>query len=238
MNHEHYLVPIGSMTWWSGIILSVIVGIVLILFGRYLIATGKEEKFRRTIFWILVCREIFLYGYIIYLDRFTIKESLPFHLCNISYIGLLIFLYKPQFFIYEFLLMLSLGGAVQSLYTPEMTHGFSYYFLIDYYLSHSAIIFAPLYAFFVLGMLPRDYSWFKIWIAAHIVLGTVGILNYFIQSNYIYLCHPPKVDNPMVMGTFPYHLLSFELFGTLHIILMYSLFKFILRPGNHTLKLS
>ncbi|MEO6693099.1 MAG: hypothetical protein ABIO44_12220, partial [Saprospiraceae bacterium] len=127
--------------------------------------------------------------------------------------------------IFEFLILLGIGGALQSILTPELTHGYSPYLFVDYYLSHSAIIFTPLYAYFVLGMRPRPYSWLKIWIAAHIVLGVVGIINWFLNSNYIYLCQAPKVDNPMVTGQYPIHLLGFEIFGTLHILFFYFIFK-------------
>lgn len=199
---------------------------VVLISGKYFIHSNQEAKFRRIWFWLLVFREITLYSYIIYNGKFTISESLPLHLCGLSYLSSLIFLYNPKFFYFEFLLLLGIGGAVQSILTPEVTHGYSIYFVIDYYISHGTIILTPLYAYFVLKMQLRDFSWFRIWVLAHVILSTVGLINFFLNSNYIYLCEPPAVDNPLITGSFPYHLIGFEIFGTLHIILFYVIFKY------------
>ena len=38
----------------------------------------------------------------------------------------------------------------------------------------------------------------------------VGIINYFLNSNYMFLCSPPNVNNPFLIGEWPYYLLVLE----------------------------
>ncbi|MEP7195851.1 MAG: TIGR02206 family membrane protein [Saprospiraceae bacterium] len=229
MNENHFIITSDSPLWWYGFAGFLGLGMLVFYLGLYFQNKNKEPEYRRILFYFLLAREIIHYIYLISNDKFSFADSLPLHLCGLSYLAALVFLYKPQAFIFEFLLLLSIGGALQSILTPEMTHGYSPYLFLDYYISHSAIIITPLYAFFVLKMKLREKSWFYIWIAAHIVLGTVGIINWFLHSNYIYLCIPPKVDNPMVTGGYPYHLIGFEIFGSLHILILYTIFKKLIK---------
>jgi uncharacterized membrane protein YwaF len=37
-------------------------------------------------------------------------------------------------------------------------------------------------------------------------------LNFYIGSNYMYLAEPPQVNNPLVIGEWPFYLLWFEIF--------------------------
>lgn len=226
LNKDHFLIPFNSTLWWYGFIGFLIYAIIAISLGLKFAKNGIEPQFRRIWFWILVAREFVYYAFLIYNDRFTLASSLPLHLCGISYLASLVFLYKPKFFYFEFLLLLGIGGAVQSIYTPEVTVGFSNYFIVDYYISHGTIIITPLYAYYVLKMQLRDFSWLRIWILAHVILITVGGINYLLNSNYIYLCEPPAADNPLITGGYPYHLIGFEVIGTLHILLFYVIFKY------------
>jgi hypothetical integral membrane protein (TIGR02206 family) len=229
MRHEHYVITMGSDLWWGGFIGSLLLFGALIYLGVRLKAVGLEHRYRMALVGIFVIRDIFLHAFIIQAGLFTWQESLPLHLCGISYIVGTVFLFRPKPILFEYLLMLSLAGALQAILTPELTHGFSDYFYTDYYFSHAAIIFCPMYGIFVLGFKPRIYSWAKIILWGHITLITVGIINVFLGSNYIYLMEAPKVDNPMILRPYPMHLLGFELFGCLHIIVIYLIAKKLIK---------
>ncbi|MBK9721318.1 MAG: TIGR02206 family membrane protein [Saprospiraceae bacterium] len=218
---EHYVVPILSEFWIWGIVLSVLVFSTLLWFGQYALRKGFEMNYRRALAGVFIIREIYLFAYTIQQGQFTIQDSLPFHLCNISYIFLIIFLLKPSAFLFEFLIMLSLAGAIQSLITPELTHGFSPYFLVDFYFSHAAIIFVPLYGYFVLKMVPRTGSWLRVFLFGNFILICVYFINLVLDSNYIYLMRAPIANNPMILRPYPMHLVGFQIFGLLHILLIY-----------------
>ncbi len=221
MTHPHFIVPVFSDIWYYGIIFSFLFYFLLIKAARLSERMGNEKTFRYFLAAIFIIREIYLYSYIITEGQFTLQDSLPLHLCRISYLFMIVFLLKPNYFTFEFLLMLGLGGALQSFITPELTHGYSDYLIIDYYFSHGGIMFVPIYALLILNMRPRTGSWLRVFIFSNLLLASVFIINLILGSNYIYLMQAPKADNPMVLGPYPTHLIGFEIFGTLHIIILY-----------------
>jgi len=225
MPQEHYLIPTYSLLWWGGIVLSTIFYLGLGRMGLYYKSKGTEENFRRILFIFFLVREFAIHLYFILTDEFHITESLPLHLCGLSYLACLVCLYKPNALLYEFVLMLGSVGALMSFLTPEMTHGYSPFLLFDYYLNHGLILFMPMYLFFVLHIRPRPKSWMYVLIFGNIVLAIVGTINYFIGSNYIYLCEPPKVDNVLITGKFPYHVIGFEVIGTIFVLTIYYIFR-------------
>lgn len=219
--HEHYVVPILSSQWFIGLIFSFVVYAILLWGGLYAQQKGVEARYRYFLAGIFIIREVYLFSYIFQMGQFTLQDSLPLHLCNISYIFLIIVLIKPNYFLFEFILMLGLAGALQSIITPELTHGYSDYFFLDFYFSHSAIIFVPLYALIVLKMRPRDGAWLQVFGFGNLILLIVYGLNLMLHSNYIYLMEAPKANNPLVLHPYPMHLIGFEVFGFIHIILIY-----------------
>ena len=223
--HEHFLVPMFSFIWWFGIIGAFAFYFSLAKLGLYFRKKGTERLYKNVLFGVFAIREVLIHGYYIYAGVFSLKDSLPLHLCNISYIMSLICLFKFVPILYEFVLLLGMVGASMSFITPEMTHGYHPFLAFDYYLSHGLIIFMPMYYFFVDKIRPREGSWLKVFILGNIILGTVGLINYYLGSNYIFLCDPPKVDNPLVTGGFPYHIYGFEIIGSIFIGSLYYLFS-------------
>lgn len=226
--HEHATIPIGSTLWWQGLIGSSIFWILIIIIGLYFKKKNKAHQISLILFWTLLLRELIYFIYLFATDKFTLRDSLPLHMCNISYIFIIIVLYTKNQRLFEFLLMLSLAGAIQSLLTPELTHGFSEGFFIDFYFVHAGLFFLPIYCFKVLDMRLRHRSWWDAFLLGNAILLIVGLINWILNSNYIYLCTPPKADNPFVMGGFPYHLIGFEVFGFIHIVVIYIIFHHII----------
>ena len=193
--YEHYTIALGSDEWWYGLIAASTLWLTIIFIGWKLRKQNKAEKLTRILFWLLLIREIIFHLFVIISGKFTFQDSLPLHLCGISYIFLLfVFYYRVQY-LFEFLIMLSLAGAIQSLITPELTHGYSF-----------------------------QRSWLSAFLFGNVILLIVGLINYFVGANYIYLCHPPKANNPLITGGFPYHIIGFEVIGFIHIILIYFIF--------------
>ena len=80
--------------------------------------------------------------------------------------------YPPRFnqFLYEFLILLGIPGAIQSLLTPELTLGYDKVLLIEYFVSHGGIILSGLFLTFVLGHAPRFKSWIRVAVASQVLV--------------------------------------------------------------------
>ncbi len=224
MEH-HYVIPPLTSDWYTGLAVSVL----YVTIGMLLIKMLKPEHKTRAIH-LLGVAILILVVFTQYYDLFVsenwgIAHSLPLQLCDLSLILAAIAILTRNQFFYEWALLVSFPAAIHSLLTPELTHGYSGFWLFEYYSSHSTQILAPLLLTFHFGMRPREGSWLKVFIAVNIVLVLVFALNLATGANYIYLLEKPAVDNPLLIGPWPWYIIGVEIAGMVHIILFYFIFR-------------
>ena len=211
-----------SPLWWKGI-LSCFLVISLVI----LLLKNKSIKFKEhasTCFAYLAVI-IYLTSNIISIANgdWTIQDFLPLHLCNISYfICILVLLNKKQW-MYEWTLLLAMPSALNALITPELIWGSSNWHKFEYYFMHGSLIFVPLYLMFLMNYKIRKLSWWKTFLRAQIMFATVFIANLILDTNYMFLLAKPLVNNLLIIGDWPFYILFIQLFGLLHIAIIYKL---------------
>ena len=202
-------------------------------------------KFTQFLGALIIIRLFISQVYQINQDLWDPNHSLSLHLCGISSILAGICLIRYNQTIYEFLILLGGPGALWSFLTPQMNMydhtssgepmlfldpGFLYF---DYFISHTLIIFAPLYLTFLLGKKPRQYSYLRIFYKVNfVVIPFVYIVNIIVKSlsirsgdvNYMYLMYAPKADNPFIIDAWPWYLGVMEIVAFIHMIIIYSMF--------------
>lgn len=213
-----------SALWWRGLLFSLATITAIVLAGRY---SHRQNKERIAFFsgLLLIAIALFLPLYQLLRNEWTVQSSLPLNLCSLSgFLSGLVLLWRNQL-AFEFLLYWGISGATYSLLTPELTMGSKGWYLYDYYLSHAGILFSCFYLVLVLRMRPREGSWLKVFLLTQLVVLTVGITNWLIGANYMYLMQKPAVENPFVIGEWPWYILGMEAAGLLHFFVAYLLFK-------------
>lgn len=224
---DHHIIPPFTPIWWIGILLSALGIWGIIQFGKYL-SPKKEKQFSIFLGVLLILRELVREIYLYSIDSWFISDSLPLHLCGIAAVTAGTILINRNQFWLEFILILGIPGAVHSFLTPELTHGNDAYLLFEYYFSHSGIILAGLYLVFVHGMSPRIGSWKNAFWVAQGLLVFIGLMNFILKSNYMYLSKKPLVSNPLIIGDWPFYILGFEIAGIIHICLFYRFFIWVI----------
>ena len=56
--------------------------------------------------------------------------------------------------------------------------------------------------------------------------------NFYFGANYMYLAEPPKVNNPLIIGEWPYYVIWFEVFVVLLLLLLFYLSKISFRKSR------
>ena len=222
---EHYTIPIFTSEWITTNLITLCLIFFFLFYGIKILKTNDQRvKFGLFIGVLLLFRFLFIHSYQFYIDIWDKTHSLPLHLCGVSAIISFIVLFRYNQFLYEFLILLGIPGAIQSLVTPELTLGYDRVLLIEYFISHGGIILSGLYLTFVLGHKPRIKSWIGVVIASQVLLVSIHMLNIILGSNYMYTRIRPIVDNILIIGEYPYYYIGFEIFGFLNIMLFYYLF--------------
>ena len=152
-----------------------------------------------------------------------IEYNLPLQLCGISSLILCVLPFmKNKQKLFQFVYYTGIIGGIMAILTPQLNYfdGTLRYYL-NFYVSHSLLIGMPIFMYLHLDLkLPR-LSWFKLWVNLNILLAIIMPLNFLIGSNYMYLAQPPEVDNPLVIGEWPYYILLWEVFMLIIAYLVY-----------------
>ena len=223
---DHYTIPIFSPEWFSANLITLGIMFLFLFYGLKILDTRNQRiRLGYLLGTILLVRFLFIHTYQIQIGIWDKLHSLPLHLCGIAAIISFILLFRFNQFLYEFLILLGIPGAIQSLLTPELTLGYDKVLLVEYFVSHGGIILSGLFLTFVLGHAPRFKSWIRIVVASQVLLISIHLFNIFLDSNYMYTRIKPIVDNILIIGEYPYYYIGFEIFGFLNIILFYYLFS-------------
>ncbi len=155
----------------------------------------------------------------------NIRHTLPFELCTITLLLSIIMLWSRSRFLYEILFFAGIGGALQAILTPNLAYGFPHFRFFQFFIAHAAIILASLYMTWIEQHRPTWKSIGKTMLFLNGLALVIGLLNYAIGSNYMFLMHKP--DTPSILdmlGPYPYYLLAEEGIALLIFIVMYVVF--------------
>ena len=218
----HELIKPLSPLWWKGII-SCLVVISLVILSLRNKSIEFKEKSSTYFAYLAIIVYVFTNIFTIIIGNWTIKDFLPLHLCNISYfICILVLLNKKQW-MFEWTLLLAMPSALNALITPELIWGSSNWHIIEYYFIHGSLILVPFYLIFIMNYKLRIFSWWKTFLRAQILFVIVYALNLILDTNYMFLLSKPDVNNPMIIGDWPFYILFVQLIGLLHIVIIYKL---------------
>ena len=224
MNEHAIMLPL-SQEWiiWNSVTLFLILAVIF--FSRNSSHKNKS-RIANSLAFLVAVEFIAIQVYYIQQGLWTPQDSLPFHLCRLMWFNSMIVLLTRNQVAFELLLFVGMIGGLHSLLTPEFTHGTDPVVLIDYFFVHGGLIAVPMYCVFVLGMRPRKMSWVKACLYLQVFVITVSLINYLLGSNYMYLAIKPNVENPFLIGDWPYYIIGLELAVVLHAILVYLPFYF------------
>ena len=197
-----------------------VVWIMICILGYKL--NNSTYKKNITIFLISIS---FLQEIFDYLNRFlfndlyivTIEKDLPLQLCHFAYWFAVVCLicqlynYKHKQFYFNCAYFLGFSGALQGIITVDLMKIYTFYDILTLHLQHSLIILNLLWLIFAYNIKFTQRGIIQAFIFTNILVVFVGIINYFLKSNYMFLCAPPDVNNPFLIGEWPYYLLILEL---------------------------
>ena len=223
MKLEFIITPLSEL-WWMGIISSILIGIFIIQLAIR-IPPDKRTVLKLCIASLMFFEEIFNQWYMFYLGVWDLSTSLPIHMCGITGILSGVMLIKNKQIGFEFIAMPGMAGAIHALLTPLLNHGGDTYQVINYYVGHSGIIIVALYLAIVEGCRIRKNSWVSVFFIMQILFIIIGTANWVFSANYMYLSKAPEVDNPLIIGEWPWYIIFFEIAGFLHILILYFCFR-------------
>ena len=183
-------VSIFSAAWWT-CILFVIAFIILFLKLPAYSSWARNKNYTKFIGALILVNLIVENTYGLYLGVWNIKQFLPLHFCGLSGLLASILMFRYSNKIANILFYWGLIGGFYAIITPEFDYGRDGYFFYSYIIGHASIIMVSLYSILFMGFTPAKNSWLKIFILTQFVALFIGLINWIIGSNYMYLSSPP-----------------------------------------------
>jgi hypothetical integral membrane protein (TIGR02206 family) len=222
---EHQSISLLSDGWWVGV--SASAGLILVTCVLFTTSGEARRSAQAHVLggWI-VLEFCLTQGYVLFVQgTWTLADSLPLHLCRIAFpVAGLCLLTRNQL-LYEFSVYMGIPGGLVSILTPELTQGNAPWMLFDYYCGHALMVAVPLIMTLAFGMRPRKGSVMRMLIIVHLLAAIVFPLNLVLGSNYMYINEKPLAENPLLIGPWPWYLISLEVALILHFLLLDLLFR-------------
>jgi len=222
----YYVVEFLSEEWITWSTFSVIFIATPLFFAKYL--NVSQKKYLLYVMSVLLMIEYTGENLKNILNGFwNIQYNLPLHLCSMSTVicCFLPFIKKQKKW-FEFVYYTGILGGLMSILTPQINQfdgQLSEY--INYYSSHSLIILIPLYMYVYQGAQLTKLSWLRLFFNISLLVIILMPINFIIGSNYMYVAELPGVDNPLLIGGWPYYILFGLLFVLLLAYLLYVITK-------------
>jgi len=239
LENRYYAIDIFSNEWWINNVTTSIFILIFLYLGSKVYKNGKYQKlFTILLGSILLIRLLLTQWYQYSIGQWNLEWSLPLQLCSFSCIlsGILPIVInfnisqKIKQSLFEFLFYWGFAGLYAFL-TPVYTSGTQGFLYYDFYIAHGGFIFVILYFIIVLGYGLSDKSWLKVFLYSQILLFMIHLINLFIggSANYFYTMEPPIANNPLIIGTYPTHIIMMDFFALLHFYIIFIFLKKIQR---------
>jgi hypothetical integral membrane protein (TIGR02206 family) len=228
---------IFSVDWWKWLSSTAII-IFLLLF----IGTRSDEKqkliIRYGVAGCLFLSATLIHPYLYFAGIWSIKTSLPLHLCTIAQLLAIVALINPKQWLFNILVFWGIGGGINALITPQPLYGSEFPILLEYFVEHGGIVFTPLFLALAYDMRPSRNSWLKIFFVTQIVIVFIALFNYWTGSNYFFLVNKPASQSFFIIGDWPWYLIGFQVFGFFQFYFIYYIFfKFSIRNNTSSREL-
>ncbi len=183
----------------------------------------SRRRFQIVIAIILLLNEAAWHLWNMFAGTWTIQTMLPLHLCSVFVFLTAYMLLTNSAKIYEYAYFLSIAGALQALLTPDVgRYGYPHFRYFQTFISHGLLFSMPIYFTIVKAFRPTLKSVVRVLVGMNIYMLFVGLVNWAIGSNYLFIAHKPETASLLdILPAWPWYLLVIEAIGILLIFLLY-----------------
>ena len=161
---------------------------------------------------------------------YSIRKDLPLQLCSIGvYLAAFTLVSRKKIF-FDLIFYWGFVGATNAILTPD---GNLFELRIFFFYSqayHAALIFAVLWLMIKYDMRMRYGSILKVVISTNIIVGLLSILNYALDSNYMFLRQIPNSVSPFLMGEWPVYILMVQVFSIILVVSFIRIQDLLMKP--------
>lgn len=224
--HSPYIFHAYSIAHLIQIAILIILSLLLFAMRFYIKGnTSAKRAIRYTLVGILIMSEVTLNIWYVSQGVWNTQTSLPLELCSVTLLLAIVMLFTKSRLLYSIVFFAGITGALQAILTPSLDYAYPHFRFLQFFIAHIAIILSALYMTWAENYKP---TWKSIGVAIlflNILAIVIGIINYALGSNYMFLMRKPLTPSILdLLGPHPYYLLSEQGIALLFFTLLHLLF--------------
>jgi hypothetical integral membrane protein (TIGR02206 family) len=225
-----YTFQVFSIEHIISIIVIILVFIAFFRFNKVLGINDKSRSFLFVLAFIMISLDLSEDLVRVFTGFYSIRKDLPLQLCSIGvYLAAFTLVSRKKIF-FDLIFYWGFVGATNAILTPD---GNLFELRIFFFYSqayHAALIFAVLWLMIKYDMRMRYGSILKVVISTNIIVGLLSILNYALDSNYMFLRQIPDSVSPFLMGEWPVYIIMVQVFSIILVVLFISIQDTLMKP--------
>ena len=201
------------------IILIIIFYVLFLCFNEKIGIKNKSEIFPIVLSFIILSLDIsediirYITGY------YSIEKDLPLQLCAIGIYVAVVALLKKNQIAFELIFYWGLVGASQAILTPDSDLFELKIFFIYSQTYHAALIFAVLWLVIKCNMRMQIEYIPRVVLITNLVVVVISVINYLLDSNYMFLRVKPNSVSPFLIGDWPVYIIMVQFFSIVIVFL-------------------
>ena len=223
MDTQNYIIEFMSVEWIRNTLISISLILIILFLSNNFFNKDQKLKIVKILSLFMIIMTITDHSRNIMNGLWNVSENLPLHMCGLTnLIACSVIFTKLNKRVFEFFYFAGIIGGIQAFLTPQINNfDGSTFEYISYHTSHAGIILIPIFLLMNLNYSITKFSWFRVWVYLNIIIAFIIPLNFQIESNYMYLASPPNVDNPLLIGDWPYYIFFWEIIVILFTYTLY-----------------
>src|SRR5712692_5399653 len=170
----------------------------------------------------VVLAEVCWCGLTIADGTWTVRYSLPLHLCEAGCFIVAAALWWRTRFAFEVSYFWGLGGTLPGLFTPDVPGHFPEPVYFQYYIEHGLLVLGAFYLVVALRMRPAKRAVLRVSVATASYALVVGIVDYLTGGNYLFLRDLPPTRTLLdYMGPWPWYIVTLTMVAIVMFTLLY-----------------
>ena len=223
MDTQNYIIEFMSDEWIRNTLISICLILLIIFLSNNFFNKDQKLKIVKILSLFMIIMTVTDHSRNIMNGLWNVSDNLTLHMCGLTnLIACSVLFTKLNKRVFEFFYFAGIIGGIQAFLTPQINNfDGSTFEYISYHTSHAGIILIPIFLLTNLNYSITKFSWFRVWVYLNIIIAFIIPLNFQIDSNYMYLASPPNVDNPLLIGDWPYYIFFWEIIVILFTYTLY-----------------
>lgn len=210
------------------ILLLAIINMGLLIWLKKTKSTLVRRVFPYAFSLFIIFNEIIFYVWSFRTGSFSLRASLPLHICDLALIFSAIMLIKPSRFLYETTYFWGMAGSLQAILTPDIApYNYPHFMFFSFFIMHGAVITAVLFMTLIKEYAPDFKSIWRVMLFTNGYTLFISAVNLITHGNYLFICRKPADPSIMdYLAPWPWYILELELVAVILFMLCYLPFAF------------